>query len=204
MKIAGLKHIKHRGPARVFDCEEDCFAAVEKRDYKEGDVLVIRWEGPKGGPGMREMLSTTAALYGQGMENIALVTDGRFSGATRGLCVGHVGPEAADMGPIGLIKDGDIIAIDAEKGTMDVEVSEAELAERKKGVQAQAAGLQDRRAGALCQECRPGPGRRADHARRGPGSALLRGYLTPVPLWESPAPGRDGGRRGLALLIRVG
>jgi dihydroxy-acid dehydratase len=132
VKIAGLKHIKHRGPARVFDCEEDCFAAVEKRDYREGDVLVIRWEGPKGGPGMREMLSTTAALYGQGTENIALVTDGRFSGATRGLCVGHVGPESADMGPIGLVKDGDIITIDAEKGTLDLEVPEAELAERRK------------------------------------------------------------------------
>ena len=103
----------------MFDCEEDCFAAVQARDYKEGDVLVIRWEGPKGGPGMREMLSTTAALYGQGVENIALITDGRFSGATRGLCVGHVGPEAADCGPIGLLKDGDIIAIDAEKGTLD-------------------------------------------------------------------------------------
>jgi dihydroxy-acid dehydratase len=132
VKIAGLKHIKHRGPARVFDCEEDCFAAVEKRDYREGDVLVIRWEGPKGGPGMREMLSTTAALYGQGTENIALVTDGRFSGATRGLCVGHVGPESADMGPIGLVKDGDIITIDAERGTLDLEVPEAELAERRK------------------------------------------------------------------------
>jgi dihydroxy-acid dehydratase len=132
VKIAGLKHIKHRGPARVFDCEEDCFDFVQARRYQEGDVLVIRWEGPKGGPGMREMLSTTAALYGQGVENIALVTDGRFSGATRGLCIGHVGPEAADAGPIGLLKDGDIITIDAEKGTMDVEVSDAELAERKK------------------------------------------------------------------------
>src|SRR6516164_2791221 len=141
VKIAGLKHIKHRGPARVFDCEEDCFAAVERRDYKEGDVLVIRWEGPKGGPGMREMLSTTAAIYGQGVENIALVTDGRFSGATRGLCVGHVGPEAADMGPIGLLKDGDIITIDAEKGTLDVELSEAELAERKKAFKPKPAGF---------------------------------------------------------------
>ena len=131
VKIAGLKHLKHRGPARVFDCEEDCFAAVQKRDYKEGDVLVIRYEGPKGGPGMREMLSTTAALYGQGVENIALITDGRFSGGTRGLCVGHVGPEAADGGPIGLLKDGDIIIIDAEIGTIEVELSDAELAERK-------------------------------------------------------------------------
>ena len=132
VKIAGLKHLKQRGPARVFDCEEDCFAAVQARNFKEGDVLVIRYEGPKGGPGMREMLSTTAALYGQGVENIALVTDGRFSGGTRGLCVGHVGPEAADGGPIALLKDGDIITIDAETGRIDVDVSEAEFAERKK------------------------------------------------------------------------
>jgi dihydroxy-acid dehydratase len=131
VKIAGLKHIKHRGPARVFDCEEECFAAVQRRDYKEGDVLVIRYEGPKGGPGMREMLSTTAALYGQGIENIALITDGRFSGGTRGLCVGHVGPEAADGGPIALLKDGDMIIIDAETGAIEVEVSTAELSERK-------------------------------------------------------------------------
>jgi dihydroxy-acid dehydratase len=132
VKVAGLKHTHHRGPARVFDCEEDAFAAVQLRDYAEGDVLVIRYEGPKGGPGMREMLSTTAALYGQGVENIALITDGRFSGATRGLCVGHVGPEAMDGGPIGLLRDGDIIVIDAEAGTMDVELSDAELAERRK------------------------------------------------------------------------
>ena len=132
VKIAGLKHIKHKGPARVFDCEEDCFDFVQARRYKEGDVLVIRWEGPKGGPGMREMLSTTAALFGQGVENIALITDGRFSGGTRGLCVGHVGPEAADAGPIGLLKDGDIITIDAETGELSVALSDAELAERKK------------------------------------------------------------------------
>jgi dihydroxy-acid dehydratase len=131
VKIAGLKHLKHRGPARVFDCEEDCFAAVQRRDFKEGNVLVIRYEGPKGGPGMREMLSTTAALYGQGVENIALITDGRFSGGTRGLCVGHVGPEAADGGTIGLLRDGDMIVIDAEIGTIEVELSDAELAARK-------------------------------------------------------------------------
>jgi dihydroxy-acid dehydratase len=133
VKVAGLKHLKHRGPARVFDCEEDAFAAVQARKFKEGDVLVIRYEGPKGGPGMREMLSTTAALYGQGVENIALITDGRFSGATRGLCVGHVGPEAMDGGPIGLLKDGDVIVIDAESGVMNVELSDAELASRKAG-----------------------------------------------------------------------
>ncbi|TAL32119.1 dihydroxy-acid dehydratase [Phenylobacterium sp.] len=131
VKVAGLKHIKHRGPARVFDGEEACFAAVEARDYKEGDVLVIRYEGAKGGPGMREMLSTTAALYGQGVENIALITDGRFSGATRGLCVGHVGPEAQAGGPIGLVKDGDIISIDAETGSIELEVDAAELERRK-------------------------------------------------------------------------
>jgi dihydroxy-acid dehydratase len=131
VKVAGLKHIKHRGPARVFDGEEACFAAVEARDYKEGDVLVIRYEGAKGGPGMREMLSTTAAIYGQGVENIALITDGRFSGATRGLCVGHVGPEAQEGGPIALVKDGDVITIDAETGTIELEVDAAELERRK-------------------------------------------------------------------------
>jgi dihydroxy-acid dehydratase len=132
VKVAGLKHQTHRGPARIFDCEEDAFAAVQERNYKPGDVIVIRYEGPKGGPGMREMLSTTAALYGQGLsEQVALVTDGRFSGGTRGLCIGHVGPEAAEGGPIGLIKDGDIIVIDAEKGTLDVELSESELAARR-------------------------------------------------------------------------
>jgi len=131
VKVAGLAHQVHRGPARVFDGEDACFAAVEARDYKEGDVLVIRYEGARGGPGMREMLSTTAALYGQGVSNIALITDGRFSGATRGLCVGHVGPEAAMGGPIALVQDGDIINIDATKGTIDIEVSDEELARRR-------------------------------------------------------------------------
>jgi len=130
VKVAGLKHTKHRGPARVFDGEEACFAAVEARDYREGDVLVIRYEGPKGGPGMREMLSTTAAIKGQGVENIALITDGRFSGATRGLCIGHVGPEAQAGGPIALVKDGDIISIDADAGTIELEVDPIELEHR--------------------------------------------------------------------------
>jgi dihydroxy-acid dehydratase len=117
----------------VFDCEEDAFHAVEARAYNEGDVIVIRYEGPKGGPGMREMLSTTAALYGQGMgEKVALITDGRFSGGTRGFAIGHIGPEAAVGGPIGLLEDGDMISIDAEKGTLDVEVDAAELAARAK------------------------------------------------------------------------
>jgi len=133
VKVAGLKKHQFRGPARVFDCEEDAFAAVDAGQYNEGDVIVIRYEGPIGGPGMREMLSTTAALYGQGAgEKVALITDGRFSGGTRGFCIGHVGPEAAVGGPIGLLKDGDIISIDAEAGTLDVELDAAELAARKK------------------------------------------------------------------------
>ena len=133
VKVAGLENLKFTGPARVFDGEAACFKAVTERDYKEGDVLVIRYEGPKGGPGMREMLSTTAALYGQGMgDKVALITDGRFSGATRGFCVGHVGPEAADAGPIGLIQDGDVIVLDAIEGTIDVRLTPAELEDRKR------------------------------------------------------------------------
>jgi dihydroxy-acid dehydratase len=133
VKVAGMSVLKFTGPARVFDCEEDAFEAVDKRTYKEGEVIVIRYEGPKGGPGMREMLATTAALYGQGMgAKVALITDGRFSGATRGFCVGHVGPEAAVGGPIGLIRNGDLIELDAEAGTLNVKLSDAELAERRK------------------------------------------------------------------------
>ena len=133
VKVAGLEKQQFSGPARCFDCEEEAFEAVENRQYKEGEVLIIRYEGPKGGPGMREMLSTTSALYGQGMgDKVALITDGRFSGATRGFCIGHVGPEAAEGGPIGLIEDGDIITIDAEAGTLDLEVAEDVMAERKK------------------------------------------------------------------------
>ena len=133
VKVAGMETQTFTGPARCFDCEEDCFAAVEQRNYKEGDVLVIRYEGPKGGPGMREMLATTAALYGQGMgDKVALITDGRFSGATRGFCIGHVGPEAAVGGPIGLLKDGDVITIDAIEGKLDVQLNDAELEERRK------------------------------------------------------------------------
>lgn len=133
VKIAGMTDLVFEGPARCFDCEDDCLAAVLNRQYKEGDVLVIRYEGPKGGPGMREMLSTTGALYGQGMGGkVALITDGRFSGGTRGFCIGHVGPEAAVGGVIGLLKDGDMIRIDAEKGTLDVKLSDEELAARRK------------------------------------------------------------------------
>ena len=132
VKVAGMDKLKFTGPARCFDGEEACFEAVQKKKYKEGEVLVIRYEGPKGGPGMREMLATTAALYGQGMGGkVALITDGRFSGATRGFCVGHVGPEAAVGGPIALLKDGDIITIDAVKGTLDADVTKAEFEKRK-------------------------------------------------------------------------
>jgi dihydroxy-acid dehydratase len=132
VKVAGMHRLEFTGPARCFDCEEDAFQAVSNRTYKEGDIIIIRYEGPKGGPGMREMLSTTGALVGQGMgEKVALITDGRFSGASHGFCIGHVGPEAAVGGPIGLLKDGDTITIDAVKGTIDVHLSAAELAARK-------------------------------------------------------------------------
>jgi dihydroxy-acid dehydratase len=133
VKVAGMSELRFSGPARCFDTEEACFECVDKRLYKEGEVFVIRYEGPRGGPGMREMLSTTAALYGQGTGGkIALITDGRFSGATRGFCVGHVGPEAAVGGPIALVRDGDIITIDANEGTIEIALSDAELASRRK------------------------------------------------------------------------
>ena len=134
VKIAGMEEdqIVFTGPARVFECEQDAFEAVQNRTYKEGDVIVIRNEGPAGGPGMREMLATTAALSGQGMgKKVALITDGRFSGATRGFCVGHVGPEAYHGGPIALLKDGDMITIDAIKGEISVDISDDEMATRK-------------------------------------------------------------------------
>lgn len=132
LKIAGLKRLQHRGKARVFESEEAAVQAVRERRYEKDDVIVIRNEGPRGGPGMREMLGVTALLYGQGMgEHVALLTDGRFSGATRGMCIGHVGPEAARGGPIALLRDGDIVEIDAEQRRLDVLVEEAEMAKRK-------------------------------------------------------------------------
>ncbi|HVC60005.1 MAG TPA: dihydroxy-acid dehydratase [Acetobacteraceae bacterium] len=132
VKIAGMTNLRFEGTALCFDCEEDAFAAVQARAYKAGDVIVVRYEGPKGGPGMREMLSTTSAIYGQGMgDQVALITDGRFSGATHGFCIGHVGPEAAVGGPIALLKNGDKIVIDAEQGTIDMLVPEAEQAARR-------------------------------------------------------------------------
>jgi dihydroxy-acid dehydratase len=132
VKVAGMSARQFEGPARVFDGEEACFEAVKNRNYREGDVLVIRYEGPRGGPGMREMLATTAALAGQGMSGkVALITDGRFSGATRGFCVGHIGPEAAMGGPIGLLRDGDVIELDADRGRLTVRLSDEELTDRK-------------------------------------------------------------------------
>ena len=152
VKVAGMHRLRFEGPARCFDREEDCFAAVEARAINEGEVVVIRYEGPKGGPGMREMLSTTAALYGLGMgEKVALITDGRFSGATRGFCIGHVGPEAADGGPIALIEDGDTIRIDAEAGTIDLLVDAGVLAARRA---AWRAPVNDYGAGALWRYAR--------------------------------------------------
>ena len=132
LKVAGLKLLTHEGPARVFECEEDCARAVEARAYQAGDVLIIRNEGPVGGPGMQEMLGVTALIYGQQMgERVALVTDGRFSGATRGLCVGHVAPEAAVGGPLALVRDGDLVRIDVPGRQMDVLVEDGELAARR-------------------------------------------------------------------------
>ena len=139
VKVAGMarEHLTFTGPARCFDTEEACFEAVRTRRYKEGEVLVIRYEGPRGGPGMREMLATTAALYGQGMgDKVALITDGRFSGATRGFCVGHVGPEAGAGGPIALLRDGDIIEIDAIKGVLAVRLEEARARAPQKRLEA--------------------------------------------------------------------
>ena len=132
VKVAGMKKLRFEGVAKCFDSEEEAFKAVKSKNYKEGDVIIIRYEGPKGGPGMREMLSTTAAIYGQGMgEKVALITDGRFSGATRGFCVGHAGPEAFVGGPLALLEDGDKIIIDAEKGTIDVDLDDQTFKNRK-------------------------------------------------------------------------
>jgi len=133
VKVAGLKKLQFTGRARCFDTEESAYKAVLKRKYKDGDIIVIRYEGPKGGPGMREMLQTTGAIYGQGKgEKVALITDGRFSGATRGFCIGHVGPEASVGGPIALLKNGDLIHIDAKKGIINVKLSRKELVKRRK------------------------------------------------------------------------
>src|SRR5207237_1592860 len=131
VKIAGHERPQHRGPARVFDREEDAMAAIVAKRIVPGDVVVIRYEGPRGGPGMREMLGVTAAIVGEGRgESVALITDGRFRGATRGLMIGHVAPEAARGGPLAAIHDGDAITIDVDAGVVDVELEPAELERR--------------------------------------------------------------------------
>ncbi|MBI4357754.1 MAG: dihydroxy-acid dehydratase, partial [Candidatus Omnitrophica bacterium] len=131
LKVAGEKRLTFTGPARVFDCEEDAFTAVKNQKIKSGDVVVIRYEGPKGGPGMREMLGVTAAIVGEGLgDSVALLTDGRFSGATHGLMAGHIAPEAVDRGPIAILKDGDQITFDIPKRRLDVALSEAEVKKR--------------------------------------------------------------------------
>ncbi len=140
IKTAGVKQLQHRGPARCFNSEEECMAAVQARQINAGDSVIIRYEGPRGGPGMREMLGVTAAIVGQGLGyEVCLITDGRFSGATRGLMVGHVGPEAQLGGPIALVQDGDMISIDADKGTINLEVGEQDLAKRERAWTAPAA-----------------------------------------------------------------
>ena len=180
MKVAGMKTLRFDGTALCFDCEEDAFAAVEQRRYKEGDIIVIRYEGPKGGPGMREMLSTTAALYGQGMgEKVALITDGRFSGATHGFCIGHVGPEAAVGGPIALLRDGDRITIDAVAGTIDVALSDAELAERRRAWTPRKNDYQSGTLWKYAQTVGNAENGRRDPSRRQGGSARLRGPVNP-------------------------
>ncbi|MBZ0302788.1 MAG: dihydroxy-acid dehydratase, partial [Anaerolineae bacterium] len=139
VKLKGTEPTYHRGPARIFDCEEDAFQAVQNQDIKAGDVVVIRFEGPVGGPGMREMLQTTAAIVGQGLgQDVMLITDGRFSGGTRGLCIGHIAPEAMVGGTIGLLQEGDIVVVDVEKRSLDVELSDEELAQRRANWQAPA------------------------------------------------------------------
>ena len=180
VKVAGLKSLKFRGPARCFDTEEEAMAAVQARDYQEGEVIVIRYEGPKGGPGMREMLSVTSAIYGQGMgDKVALITDGRFSGGTRGFCIGHVGPEAAVGGPIGLLKDGDMIAIDAEAGTMEVELPAAELEERRRLWQSRPTQYPSGTFMEIRPDRRPGREGRGDPSRRQGGGPQLRRSVRP-------------------------
>jgi dihydroxyacid dehydratase/phosphogluconate dehydratase len=178
VKVAGMTELTFSGPARCFDSEEECFEAVTHRNYKEGEVLVIRYEGPRGGPGMREMLSTTAALYGQGMGGkVALITDGRFSGATRGFCIGHVGPEAAVGGPIGLLRDGDMISIDAVNGKIAWRCPMRTGGEGK-----DLEGAHDRlsvgRDMEICTDGRAGARWRGDPSGRCERNTLLCGYLT--------------------------
>ncbi len=164
IKVAGLKSLVFEGKARVFECEDDCARAVETRAYAAGEVLIIRNEGPVGGPGMREMLGVTALIYGRGMgEKVALVTDGRFSGATRGMCIGYVAPEAAIGGPLALVRDGDAVRIDAAARRMDVLIPDTELGRPPRRVEAGPAPPQGR----ALAEIRP-PGRAGGQGRGDP------------------------------------
>ena len=181
VKIAGLHKLRFEGTALCFDSEEEAFRAVQDRAYKAGDVIVIRYEGPRGGPGMREMLSTTGAIYGQGMgERVALVTDGRFSGATRGFCIGHVGPEAAAGGPIALLRNGDRIVIDAEAGTIDIGVSAGRARRAPGGMEAAPDELQQRDDLEIRPARRAGASGGRHPSGRSGGDALLRRYLPTV------------------------
>ena len=202
VKIAGLKNLRFRGPARCFENEEDCMAAVQGHRFEDGDVLVIRYEGPKGGPGMREMLSVTGAVYGQGKgEKVALITDGRFSGASRGFVIGHIGPEAAVGGPIGLLRDGDMIVIDADKGTIDVELSDAELAVAPRGVAAAGHHVHLRHLVEIRPDRRPRlQGRRHPSRRQGRGHGLCR----PLRRAARSAPGRTPGSNGMRHAAQPG
>ncbi len=213
VKIAGMPEemLRFQGPARVFESEEDAFAAVQKREYQEGEVIVIRNEGPAGGPGMREMLATTAALSGQGMgKKVALITDGRFSGATRGFCVGHVGPEAAHGGPIALLKTGDLITIDAMAGTIEVDLSEAELEARRKDWTGPAGDqLRLGRAVEIRAACRAREIRGGDPSRRLGRNPRLRRHLsrprvTSRLLRPLRAAARPAGLGGAAMLLLAG
>ena len=191
-----MERLHFSGPARCFDGEEACFDAVKNKKYREGDVLVIRYEGPKGGPGMREMLATTAALYGQGMGGkVALITDGRFSGATRGFCVGHIGPEAAVGGPIALVRDGDIITLDAEKGTLDVNLSAGELERRAKEWKPRGEEFTSGYLWKYAQQVGIGARRRRDPSGRGGREGVLCGYL---------AAGRGSPRAGRSPYLSAG
>ena len=183
VKLAGTERMGQTGPARVFESEEDCFAAVKAQEIEPGDVIVIRNEGPAGGPGMREMLQVTAAIVGEGLgEEVALLTDGRFSGATRGLMVGHVAPEAVKGGPIAALRDGDRVTIDVDARELSVDLSDEEIAERVAAYESPAAGVRDRRARQVREERRLGqPGR--DH--RAEAGAL------PMTTAAPPAPAAD-------------
>ena len=191
LKVAGLKARRFEGTARVFDSEDDCAAAVRKRQYKEGDVLVIRYEGPRGGPGMREMLGVTALIYGQQMgEKVALLTDGRFSGATRGICVGHIAPEAAVGGPLALLKDGDRVRIDADAKRIDVLIDDAELVTPPRRVDRPAAAAYRGAAGEICAMCGTSGRGRGDAHGAGGVAGLLDQRVTLSPYLPLEGRGR--------------